>query len=253
MNWDLRSYTQEEFRSAWMSADSIADVARILGMNSTAGGTYRNLKIAAIDLGLNTKHMRRKATGSRRLKRERYKKPLEDILVEDSTYSVSELRKRLIKEGVLEAKCSAPYCPVPSPQINPWTGEETETLLTLDHINGNNFDNRLENLRILCNYCHAHTPTYCGKKNSGARKNLFPRCLNCSKKLSSEKYSLCRECSRETNSKFYGISVESLIEGVETYGYLGYSRILNVSDNAIRKRLRKLGVNPLPVKITIRR
>lgn len=35
--------------------------------------------------------------------------------------------------------------------------------LELEHKNGNHFDNRIENLEILCPNCHAQTDTYCGK------------------------------------------------------------------------------------------
>ena len=35
--------------------------------------------------------------------------------------------------------------------------------LELDHINGNNKDHRLENLRLLCPNCHATTSTFKGR------------------------------------------------------------------------------------------
>lgn len=42
-----------------------------------------------------------------------------------------------------------------------WNGELIP--LELEHINGINNDNRLENLTLLCPNCHAQTPTYRGK------------------------------------------------------------------------------------------
>lgn len=81
---------------------------------------------------------------------------LQEILVENSQYTArSRLKIRLLNEGLLEYKCA--LCG----NIGEWQGKPLS--LQLDHKNGINNDNRLENLRFLCPNCHSQTETYAGK------------------------------------------------------------------------------------------
>ena len=81
---------------------------------------------------------------------------LEDILNgKHPQYPTSKLSARLVKEGLKKYKCEE--C-----GINKYNGKHIS--LELDHINGNNNDHSLNNLRLLCPNCHSQTPTYRSKK-----------------------------------------------------------------------------------------
>lgn len=80
---------------------------------------------------------------------------LDEILVKDSKYTnMSSLKKRVLKSNLIEYKCA--IC-----GISEWMNKEL--ILQLDHINGDNRDNRISNLRLLCPNCHSQTETYCRK------------------------------------------------------------------------------------------
>lgn len=64
------------------------------------------------------------------------------------------VKSRLIKEKILEDVCS--MC-----DIYEWQGKKIS--LQLDHVDGNNHNHRLHNLRLICPNCHSQTNTYCGK------------------------------------------------------------------------------------------
>lgn len=83
---------------------------------------------------------------------------LDQILVKNSTYLwTTNLKKKLLKDGYFDYRCFE--C-----GISEWNNKPLS--LQLDHINGVNDDNRIENLRLLCPNCHSQTETYCRGKRS---------------------------------------------------------------------------------------
>lgn len=53
--------------------------------------------------------------------------------------------------------------------LEEWNGKKLT--LQLEHIDGDSFNNSIENLKFLCPNCHSITDTYCGKnKNTGKIK-----------------------------------------------------------------------------------
>ena len=79
------------------------------------------------------------------------KKSASDWINDPNFSSSSKLRKKLLDEGIKERKCE-------SCGNTHWVGNPIP--LDLHHIDGNRFNNSLENLQILCKNCHALTDSY---------------------------------------------------------------------------------------------
>lgn len=246
VNWNIRSYTKQEFTEAWNSSASIAQCATKLGL-SIYGSTYPSLKGAALELGLNDKHMT--GQGWNQGRQFNFSKPkvlIQDLFKEDIKVQSSAFKKRLIEEGILEEKCSAPYCPLTNPSINPFTGEPTPLKLALDHIDGNPRNNLLSNLRLLCYHCHGETDTWCGKGKIKNKKNLNSKStLLCScggrKRSSSIVCSKCKRAGVPRKTKIDWPSDEDLLVMLDGSNPTKIGLKLGVSANAIKKRLIKRG------------
>ncbi len=84
-------------------------------------------------------------------RRSAQRKPAVAYLYKGSMIKAHELKLKLIRDGIKLAKCE-------SCNLSTWF--DTAIPLELHHMNGDRFDNRLENLQILCPNCHALTHSY---------------------------------------------------------------------------------------------
>ena len=146
-----RNYTDEEFAKAVENSGSLRQVLQKLNLRE-AGGNYQCAKERIKKLGLSIDHFHGQAWN--RGKKIGPKRPVETYLVENRLVQSNSLKKRLLAEGLKEHKCEC--C-----GITEWNGKPAP--IELDHIDGNRYNNTIENLRILCPNCHAQTDTYRGK------------------------------------------------------------------------------------------
>ena len=83
------------------------------------------------------------------------KKAISDYLVRGKRISTSKIRKKLLSEGIKENKCE--NC-----GVSEWMDEELT--IQLHHIDGDTFNNTLDNLQMLCPNCHSQTENHSVKK-----------------------------------------------------------------------------------------
>ena len=86
--------------------------------------------------------------------------PDEKVFCENATIARHHVKKKILSRQLIEYKCS--ICE----NNGEWMSKPLP--LILDHINGKNNDNRLENLRFVCSNCDSQLPTY--KNRRGKQK-----------------------------------------------------------------------------------
>ena len=82
-------------------------------------------------------------------------KPIEKYFNNEIPITSYKLKNRILKEKLKPLKCE--IC-----NLETWNGQTIP--LELHHVNGNNKDNSLENLQLLCPNCHALTSNYRNRK-----------------------------------------------------------------------------------------
>lgn len=241
MNKKLTSPLADEMklRNAIAVSQSAKDVLQHLGLRA-AGGNYAQLRKYCVEFGIDLPKYDKSLNGRTENLVTPRKFSDSEIFVENSTYSNgANIKKRLYSMGV-EEKCTE--CGLGAE----WNGKPIS--LQLEHINGVHSDNRLENLTILYPNCHSQTPTFAGRKvkelSSPPNKVVSAAKTNtckCGTKILDQSKS-CSKCSNsvryQSDSKYPDL--ETLMAMVDTNGYTATGLQLGVSDNAIRKRIKKL-------------
>lgn len=148
-----RKWTDDQLIEAVKSSKSYRAVIQKLGL-VPAGGNYVQIKRRIKELELDIEHFLGRGWNLGLTYSIDSKPSIETLLVKNSSVQSYKLKRRLFAEGLKEMKC----------ELCGWAkrSDDGRIPIELDHINGDRYDNRLENLRILCPNCHSLQPTHRG-------------------------------------------------------------------------------------------
>jgi 5-methylcytosine-specific restriction endonuclease McrA len=216
------------------NSNSLCEVLEKLGLPKYSGNhrtLNRRIEEENIDLNILKKNRDLQRKKHCKSLHKKLRIPDSDVFCKDSKYSNRvEIKKRLINRYNIIYKCSE--CG------NSGTHNNKPLSLQLDHINGVNNDNRIENLRFLCPNCHSQTKTYSGKMHK-----IYHTCPRCSKPFRNYgKY--CPQCTKEIKSK--KPTKEILEKLVWEKPTLHLSKDFGVSDVAIAKWCKSYRISKPP-------
>jgi transposase-like protein len=143
------NWGEDKLRESVKNSECKSDVLRQLNI-SIKSGNFQTLDKYLKKYGINSDNL---IYDYKRGNKWAPTKTDDEVFCENSSVSKNTLKKRIQKSGLIDYKCQE--CGLEGE----WFGKKIQ--LQLDHKNGKNDDNRIENLRYLCPNCHSQTETYC--------------------------------------------------------------------------------------------
>lgn len=215
----IDNFTEEEFIKIVSNSFSYKECLKQMGYNSSSGSLYKMLKQRINKLNLSTAHFKTKKSIVR---------SPENIFIKNSTAVQKVVRSWYEKGKYSDYKCS--ICD----QQPFWNGKPL--IMILDHINGDNKDDRLENLRWVCPNCNYQLDTTNGK-NKKHQQHSLNHCVDCGK-LISKNAIRCIKCNAQQKIQPLEqmvVNREELKSMIRNMSFVQIGKHFNVSDNAIRK------------------
>lgn len=232
-------FEYEEVKMALEGSSSVKEFLINLGLKVN-NGNYRKAEAIAKYNGL--KLVKHDSTTNGQLLSKANKIPDDEFFVDGILRNGNSIKKRLLSKGIPDicAECGQePF----------WNGKPL--VLTVDHIDGNKFNNLIDNLRILCWHCHSQTDTY---SNNRGRK-VYNYCPCGVRIVKTRKYcDKCRPNKLDNLDKGRKVSIDypeidDIIRVVQdSGGWSSCERILGIGQNSLRKHLRRNGIEPKDIQ-----
>jgi hypothetical protein len=146
-------FTRQEIEQFVNESLSYRQLAEKCGYNQDSGSSIKEIHAMINELNLDVSHF----TGQGWLTGKTYDSqryiPFQEYIKGDCVQT-NKLRKKLLKEGLKQYICECCKNTI-------WNNEPIP--LEVHHKDGDNTNNDIENLQLLCPNCHALTDTYRGK------------------------------------------------------------------------------------------
>jgi hypothetical protein len=229
------NYSSNEFIEIVKKSNSFSTLLNNLGLRP-AGGNFSTVKKWIYKLNIDISHWKVGSDWNKGLK-----------LKDWSDYTTSaRVKKHLIKH--LGHKCEKCF-------ISVWY--DLPIMLEVHHIDGNRFNNSIENLQLLCPNCHSTTYNWRGKKNSSERSRTvterglgplpLPIGLQSQKKIKVIKLRKVKKVKvkkeRVILTKIDWPTKELLEQMIINQSVRSIAKQLGVCDHSIRNRCRKYEID----------
>lgn len=159
----MQRYTKEWLEELCKDSYSYAEVLRKAG-RAQGGGAQSTLRKKIKEFGIDISHFKGQGWSKDLTKEDtssiqsKEKYTIEEVFTKNSPVAQKVMRGYVERHHLLEYRCVNCGCD------GHWQGGKIS--LEIDHIDGDNTNNELSNLRYLCPNCHALTETYRGKNKA---------------------------------------------------------------------------------------
>lgn len=213
----IDEYSVEELRQIVKQSLSMKEVIDKIGYATHSGSNNHTVKDRIEKYNIDISHFNYSSP---------QKRCEENIFIENSTASQATLRRWYLKGEYTSYICS--ICG----QKPLWQGKDLT--LILDHINGNNKDDRLENLRWVCPNCNQQLDTTNGKNRKTLEKKKY--CVDCGTEIN-KRSERCSACANKfkTSQNILPVTREELKNLIRNKPFTQIGSDFCVTDNAIRK------------------